>query len=368
MIKRSLMILLPALLITAASINAGPPAGEPAKYDLFVGGEDGYNTYRIPAMILTSDGTLLAFCEGRVNNQLDWGDIDLVLKRSFDNGITWGPLQVIHDDGAHTIGNPAPVVDRDTGRIWLPFCWNNDRVFVTFSDDEGATWAEPREITEDVKLEGWGWYATGPVHAVQLSSGRLLIPCDHTEGGVIYSHAIYSDDHGETWRLGGSVAMHTDEATVVELANGSIYINMRNHIPRPNNFNFNWHRAWAVSRDRGESWSKVDLSRELRTPNCQGSVLRYTDPSAGDKSRILFSSPRANFRSGMTIWISYDEARTWPVKKLITPMPAAYSDMAVLPDMSIGLLYETGPLLPYSKTTYERFTLKWLTNGKDSIE
>jgi len=309
------------------------------------------------------DGTLLAFCEGRVDNQLDWGDIDLVLKRSDDNGRTWSDLQVIHDDGGHTIGNPAPVLDRDTGRVWLPFCRNNDRVFVTFSDDHGETWAEPREITEDVKLPGWGWYATGPVHAIQLKSGRLLIPADHSDGPSTYSHVIYSDDHGETWELGGSLAATTNEATVVEFSDGSVYINMRNNIRDPRYFWVNWHRAWAMSEDGGETWSETRLVPELDTPACQGAALRYPQP--GGAGPILFSSPITPFRSGMTVWVSYDEAKTWPVKKMISTWPAAYADMAALPDRTVGILYETGPAWAYSTITFERLSLEWITGGEE---
>ncbi|MBN2311811.1 MAG: exo-alpha-sialidase, partial [Candidatus Hydrogenedentes bacterium] len=173
----------------------------PEQAPLFVAGQDGYHTYRIPAILVSKKGTILAFCEGRKNSGADHGDIDLVLKRSFDNGATWGPMQKVWDDGENTIGNPCPVVDQSTGTIWLPFCWNNDRVFVTRSDDDGATWAEPVEITDSVKPDSWGWYATGPVHGIQLASGRLLIPCDHRVKGVEIntSHVIYSDDHGATW-------------------------------------------------------------------------------------------------------------------------------------------------------------------------
>ncbi len=188
--------------------------------DVFESGKDGYHTYRIPALIVSRHGTVLAFCEGRKNSRADYGNIEIVLKRSPDNGTTWGAMRIVWDDGANTIGNPCPVVDRNTGMIWLLFCRNNDPVFVTKSSDDAQSWSTPVEITRDVKPSAWGWYATGPGHAVQLSGGRLLIPCDHKVGNAIYSHMIYSDDHGASWKLGGTVGPNTDECQVVETTAG----------------------------------------------------------------------------------------------------------------------------------------------------
>ena len=129
------------------------------KTDVFVSGAGGYHSYRIPAVILTPKGTLLAFCEGRKTSRSDHGDLDLVLRRSTDNGKTWTPTQTVYEEGGDakiTIGNPCPVVDQATGRIWLPFCRNNDKVLVTYSDDDGKNWAKPREITDSVKQPSWG--------------------------------------------------------------------------------------------------------------------------------------------------------------------------------------------------------------------
>src|SRR5438552_1926843 len=130
-------------------------------------------------MIVTPRGTVLAICEGRKKSTSDSGNIDLVLRRSTDGGKTWEPLRVIIDDGDNTAGNPCPVVDRQTGTIWLPFCRNNREVLVTFSRDEGETWSKPENITSQVSEPRWTWYATGPGHGIQLRDGRLLVPCDH---------------------------------------------------------------------------------------------------------------------------------------------------------------------------------------------
>ena len=140
--------------------------------DVFQGGTEGYHTYRIPAIVLTNKNTLLAFCEGRKTGAGDHGDMDLMLRRSTDGGKTWQPMQLVYEEGGDakiTIGNPCPVVERTTGTIWLPFCRNNDRVFITHSTDDGETWAAPAEITGAVKKPDWGWYATGPGHGIQLA-------------------------------------------------------------------------------------------------------------------------------------------------------------------------------------------------------
>lgn len=331
-------------------------ASEPFSTNVFVGGLGGYPTYRIPAMVVTGKGTILAFCEGRKTGILDHGNLDLVLKRSFDNGRTWGPLQVIEGKGFVTWGNPAPVVDRDTGTIWLPFCLDNDRVFVTHSNDDGATWAEPTEITDDVKLPGWGWYATGPGHSIQLSGGRLLIPCDHGTIKGTYSHVIYSDDHGQTWKLGGILDQGTNEAMAIETTSGRIYLTMRNTYGKK-------RRAYAWSDNHGLDWSSVQLDDNLVGPTCQASILSL----AKGKTPVLFMNPASVKRENMAVRISYDEARTWGPPRTIHPGPAAYSDMAVLSDTTVGALYENGRIWPYSKITFINMDLEWISEGEDRI-
>ena len=177
---------------------------------------------------------------GRKTGRGDHGDIDLVVKRSSDVGKTWGPLQLLYEEGGDariTIGNPCPVIDRDSGTIWLPFTRNNTAVLVTHSTDDGKTWSNPVNITDAVKKPEWSWYATGPGVGIQLRhgkyKGRLVIPCDHKAKSdvrnVNYSHAIYSDDRGKTWKLGGTVAPHTNECQVAELPDGTLLMNMRNY-------------------------------------------------------------------------------------------------------------------------------------------
>jgi sialidase-1 len=356
-------------LTVELALGAGPCKGDdgpPSQSDVFVGGSEGYHTYRIPGIVLTKKGTLLAFCEGRKTGSGDEGDIDLVLRRSPDHGKTWEPMQLVYEEGGTakiTIGNPCPVLDRQTGTIWLPFCRNNDRVFVTLSTDDGKTWAKPTEITSQVKKPTWQWYATGPGHGIQLSSGRLLIPCDHSERSVPgrdnagHSHVFYSDDHGQTWTLGGMSDPYTDECEAVELADKSILLCMRHYVEPK-------QRAFALSRDGGLTWSKPQKHPEVYCPVCQASIERYS-LAPGTPNRILYSGPGGPGRTHLTLRMSADEGKTWPVSRVLWPGPAAYSDLVVLPDNTIGCLYERGNKGAYEKITFARLMLGWLLAGKD---
>ena len=341
--------------------------------DVFISGTGGYHTYRIPAIIVTPRGTLLAFCEGRKTSRSDHGDLDLLLRRSTNNGQTWTPTQIVYEEGGEaeiTIGNPCPVVDQETGRIWLPFCRNNDDVLITFSDDDGETWARPTEITDSVKPSSWGWYATGPGVGIQLTqgqyAGRLVIPCDHSQqldgSRVMFSHAFYSDDHGENWRLGGTVDRHTDECQVVELSDGALMMNMRNYWGRSGQQpDKDKMRVVALSRDGGESWGELRFDETLIEPICQGSLLRYSAQGEASSARLLFSNPASKTtRERLTVRLSPDEGATWPAALLLHEGPAAYSCLTVLPEGSIGCLYEGGDKDAYEKIIFARFSLESL--------
>ncbi len=341
---------------------------------LYQSGSEGYHTFRIPALAVTTNGTLLAFAEGRKAGRGDAGEIDLVLKRSFDNGVTWQPLQLIVTESAMTCGNPCPVVDRDTGTIWLPFCKNladgNEdlitqgkaprTVWLTQSTDDGATWAEPQEITAAVKNPAWTWYATGPTHGIQLQSGRLLIPCDHIVGkhfdrkrDPYHSHVIYSDDHGATWQIGGLVPAGTNECAVVELTNGDIYINCRNYVGEK-------RRQVAQSHDQGNTFTDIRWDDTLVEPICQASLVRLSDERTGDCNRVLFANPASTNREQMSVRLSEDECRSWSIAKRIYEGPSAYSDLALAADGTICCLYERGAEHPYETLTLARFDLAWL--------
>jgi sialidase-1 len=351
-------IVLSAAIHSAAVASGAEESVQQA--DVFQSGTEGYHTYRIPAIVLSSKNTLLAFCEGRKTGGGDHGDLDLMLRRSTDAGKTWQPMQLVYEEGGTekiTIGNPCPVVDRTTGTIWLPFCRNNDRVFIIKSTDDGLTWDKPLEITRHVKKPEWGWYATGPGHGIQLQGGRLVIPCDCGDSRAKTKHSlvIYSDDHGQAWNLGGVTEDTMNECEVVELADKSLLLSMRNY--RGKN-----QRAFATSSDAGLTWSPPTSHEQVYCPTCQASIQRYSSPTTGGKNRILYSGPGGPKRKSMTIRLSYDEGKTWPVAKLLYEGSAAYSDLVVLPDDSIGCLYERDG---YRKISFARFTLGWLTDGKD---
>jgi sialidase-1 len=360
--------LLPAaLLLSAAAWSASFTQTE-----VFRSGEGGYHTYRIPALITTPKGTLLAFCEGRKNSGSDTGDIDMLLRRSFDGGKTWSPVQKLADKGEDTIGNPAPVVERKTGTIFLLMTSNpgnlgektitegsNYRaaraIWIIRSKDDGATWTQPLEITAQVKHADWTWYATGPGNGIQTRTGRLVIACDHNrrEGDVRFSHIIYSDDRGETWKIGGIAEGKTNESAVAELKDGQLLLNMRSYHGKH-------RRAIQRSRDGGLTWGALELDEALIEPVCQASLVAAVPAGKKSNGRLLFSNPAAVTRTKMTVRLSEDDGRTWSAARLVHEGPAAYSSLAVLPDRTIGLLYERGERRPYEKITFAHFDLNWV--------
>ena len=339
-----------------------------------------YFTHRIPALLTTGKGTLLAFCEARSGSASDSAPIDLVLRRSLDNGKTWTPAQVVAHFPGFTVGNPAPVEDSKTGVIWLLMTANpagvteseiaesspkgTRTVWITHSSDDGVHWAAAREITASTKKSNWTWYATGPGNGIQLKSGRLVVPCDHNVAGTHarYSHVIYSDDDGKTWKIGGSAGPKTNESAVVQLADGSLLLNMRSYAGQH-------HRAIALSHDGGITWSQIRLDPALIEPVCQASLIRYTLAREGRRNRLLFSNPDdAAHRDRMTVRLSYDDGKTWPASRLVYAGPSAYSSLTVMRDGAIGLLYERGSASAYEEIEFARFNLKWLTHGADHFK
>jgi sialidase-1 len=339
---------------------------------LFKAGDDGYKSYRIPALVTTPKGSLLAFCEGRRNGAGDAGDIDMLVKRSTDGGRTWTAQQVIWDDSTNTCGNPCPVVDEITGTVFLIMTHNlgSDKeseiikkmarstrtVWVCSSTDDGVSWSQPSNITANTKNPQWGWYATGPGIGIQIKNGphkgRLVIPCDHTYDDSatteMGSHAIYSDDHGQSWKLGGTITPKQNECQMVEIAdgNGTLLMNMRSYFQRK-------CRTHALSYDGGLTWTSPVDQPTLMEPVCQASILRFTWPKKKTKSCILFLNPASGKRLNMTIRASFDEGQTWPVIRTLYAGPSAYSCMTVLPNGDIGCFYEAGTKNPYERMIFQ---------------
>lgn len=337
-----------------------------SQVEVFRAGEDGYHTFRIPALLETRKRSLLALCEGRRGGRSDSGDIDLVMKRSGDGGKTWSALQLISDMGPNTVGNPCPVQDRKSGRILLPLTFNPgnvterqmmDRevearrtVFLTHSDDDGKTWAQPREITASTRKPEWTWYATGPGVGIQTKKGRIVIPCDHAVEGSrdFFSHVIYSDDGGGTWQMGGSAAVGTNECQVAELRDGTLVLNMRSYHKKN-------RRAIARSADGGLTWSPLEWDEALIEPVCQASLI-----AAGGV--LYFSNPASTKRERMTVRSSRDGGRTWAASRVLHEGPAAYSCLAAVGSRDIGCLYECGEKDAYERIVFARFAKGWVNS------
>ncbi|RBM06891.1 exo-alpha-sialidase [Streptomyces sp. PT12] len=355
----------------------------------FVSGTEGYDTFRIPAVVTTADGALLAFAEGRVGGAGDTGNIDVVARRSEDGGCTWGALLLVAGGEGDTRGNPAPVVDPATGRVVLLTSFNSGevteaqimrgevtpeqsrRVFVQTSDDHGRTFGPPREITEDAKLPHWRWYATGPGHAVALTrgehAGRLVVPANHSaappdgssdtgqEARYYGSHALLSDDGGATWRIGYvdddyEGVNNSNESIAAELPDGRLYFNVRDQ-----NGTSAGNRLDSHSSDGGET-----LDREFAVqptlsdvPVVQATVLQLE----GRHAPLLFAGPSVpTRRAALAVWRSDDAGQTFARVETLSEQPAAYSDLVQIDRRTVGVLYETGVTGPYETIEFRRLT------------
>ena len=356
--------------------------------EVFVGGQDDINTYRIPSIICTRKGTVLAFCEGRKDNGEDGTPTHLVMKRSVGNAREWNPQRhlgsvpagrsreanlmweplriVLASRTTEAYMNPVPVIDESTGTIFLLVDYythydahldglgGRGHVWILRSADEGATWSAPTDITSSV-----GNKELGPGAGIQMRSGRLVAP--------VYDGVIYSDDHGKTWNAGAKSPLRPNESQIVELADGSLMFNLRG-APQ---------RTVMLSRDGGATWGEPHRDQVLTDSKqwggCQASLVRYTREDTQGRNRLLFANPAdVNYRADMTVRLSYDEGQTWPVAKLIKKGTGAYSSLAVFPDGTAGVIFETGNsydgiVETYSKLAFARFNLEWLTDGKDSL-
>jgi sialidase-1 len=360
---------------------------------LFEADTGGYATYRIPGLVVTDKGILLAYCEARKSATGDWGAIDLVYRRSTDGGKTWTEPKKIVDIGGGFEKNPVavnlklgkfpditvnnPVAIADNGIVHFLYCVEYMRCFYTRSEDDGKTFAPPVEITPTFEAfrpaYDWKVLATGPGHGIRLSkSGRLVVPVWLSTGEGGHGHrpsavaTIFSDDGGKTWTAGDIVVKHPDltnpsETAAVELPDGRVMLNIR-HESEPH------HRAVSVGPDGATKWSKPALDAALPEPVCMGSLVRWGN-------RILFANPHnpdGRERKNLSVHASDDGGKTWKHRRAIEPGPSGYSDLAVGADGWTYCLYEAGTVgeKPFHvKTlTLAKFNEVWLRGGKTAAD
>lgn len=369
--KKIVIILLSFLFlfnIAFAQNNAVP---------VFVSGQDGYASYRIPAIIRLPDGDLLAFAEGRVNGAADFGDVKIVMKRSKDNGRLWSALQIVANNDSLQAGNAAPVVDLTDprypkGRIFLFYNTGNKpeweirkgigerEVWYKTSADNGKTWSEPVNITSQVKKDGWRSYANTPGHAIQFLwgkyKGRIYVAANHSEGNPqphfedYDAHGFYTDNHGETFHLSENISFSgSNENMATELCGNKMMLNIRNQKEEPR------CRIIAVSNDGGVYWDTTYYDYQLPDPVCQGSIL--TIGCKKNKAILAFcNNDDTVHRRNLTLRISFDSGKTWAKKYLVDKkgVSTAYSDIVKISKRKIGVIYERKD---YSEIVFK--AMKW---------
>lgn len=382
---------LPPLLasLAASAVVAAEPFCEQTV--LFQAGEGGYELYRIPGVVATPSGVVLVSCEARKTAKGDWGDIDLYLRRSTDGGRSWSaPRLLVDGDGRGfapnplaaaqqlsgpdqiTVNNPVAIVDARPGVIHLLYCIEYARCFYLRSEDDGATFSEPVEIT--AAFEGfrprydWKVLATGPGHGIQLRTGRLIVPVWLSTGTGGHAHrpsvnsTIFSDDGGRTWQSGEIIAgpeqpANPSETIAVELSDGSVMVNFRHESPER-------RRGVSVSADGATAWSPVRFDPALPEPICMASLVRGPQIPGADRPTLLFSNPynaESRERRNVSIQVSFDDGRTWTKRRTLEAGPSGYSDLAVGPDGTIYCFYERGGAQYGPRTlTLARFNVEWV--------
>ena len=349
-----------ALLATEHSAHGRSPGSSSPRGDgrlvshPYISGEGGYSCYRTPGLAISSAGTVLAFCGGRVDNCKDEGNIDVVLRRSSDGGRSWAPLQVLANDGPNPCKIPVPVV-LPSGRILLLWLWNAsvkreaDRgkrfVRITHSDDDGRSWAPSRDITDQVRLRGWKpWYGIGPGHGIvkqrEPAAGRIVVPARHSrKGRGSASHLLLSDDGGLSWRVGAIAGYSpSSECTVAELGDGRLMLNSRSN---------GGARVVSISEDGGLTMASSGPDPRLIEPlnGCQASLLTYAF-GPNRQATLLFANPAdLHQRTNGRLRLSPDNGQTWSRGFGYGDGPGSfsgYSDLARFTNGDVALLVESG--------------------------
>ncbi len=377
------------------------------RQELFHREQGGYLIYRIPGIVVTKAGTILAYTEARQSERGDWGPADILLRRSEDKGKTFSaPTKIASVPGPHiknpvalaknlgppdavTYNNPVMIADQKTGSVHFLFCLEYMRAFYSRSDDDGNTFSTPQEITsafEELRPKyDWKVLAIGPGHGIQMRNGRLLAAIWLSLGTGAMAHrpsvtsTIYSDDKGRTWHAGGIAVPDTpdwvypNETAAIQLTDGRVMLNVRTESKAQ-------RRLIVYSKDGSTKWSHPEFQPQLLEPICFGSMVRLSSKSTGGRNRILFVNPdnlsradgkeqpgKSRDRKNLTVQLSYDEGKDWSMKRVVEPGAAGYSDLAVLPDRDILCWYEKGVAntFPTQSLILAKFNLDWLSDGKD---
>ena len=363
-----------ALSPVAAAGESGQAAGtvaDPAI--LFRQGRGGFHTYRIPGVVVTARGSVLAWCEARKFTAADRGEIEIHLRRSTDDGRIWDEArQVAHlgprlprnphmpaqkkrknmgGPDEQTVNNAVAIATR-AGPVHLLYCVEYMRCFHTRSDDDGVTWSTPREIT--AAADGfrpridWQAVAFGPGHGIELGGGRLVAPvwiadyraAEGTPRARRHGSGVLFSDDGTTWQAGDLALPGGGESCLAELSDGRVTLTARNSDPRN-------RRLSAVSLDGATAWSEPRLIDDLPEWGCMAGFVRHPGTDAFPGPLLLHSAPDTDYRAhsarrDLTVWASRDDGLTWPVHRLLRAGPSAYSDLAVLPDGRVICVYESG--------------------------
>jgi sialidase-1 len=383
----SMKTILFTLLLSALQLVADEPFLE--KSEVFPPELNGIARYRIPGVVVTPKGTVLAYAEARKNGSSDWGEIEIHLRRSTNGGKTWEASSQIAHHGARlegnprkaeggekeqTVNNPVAIVDRETGAIEFLYCINYARCYSMRSTDDGVTWSAPVDITASFEpfraKYDWKVIATGPGHGIQIRSGRLVVPIwlaygkagDHAPSAA---GTIYSDDHGKTWQAGDLCLPNEgdfgnpNETMITEVSNGCVMLVSRS-VSKAN------RKIVTTSPNGATDWTTPVFHDQLWEPVCMASIIAH--PSK--PGTLIYSNPHTlkldkdgkevpggrGKRENLCIKLSHDDGKTWPINKVIDPGKAAYSDLAVLPDGTVLCLYEAD-----TSIVCARFNLEWIT-------
>ena len=368
------------------------------KTNLFEARTNGYWSYRVPGMVCTPRGVVLVTVEARRGKGGDWDDNDILLRRSVDGGVTWeSPRRVVSQEqyGPGPVGNFVMIVDTQQDCVHALYCHSHSRFFYMCSDDDGATFSAPVEITESMLAFRQRYnlrvLAFGPGHGIQLENGRLVVPVwmsngEGTEFGAgklghrpSEAACIFSDDHGQTWQCGDTV-IRTDEhfrnpseTIAVQLSDDRVLFNIRSEGQEN-------RRLISISDDGAHGWSAPRFDEALLEPVCMASILKLKATSPQGIPYILFANPDnlenelvapgknlAHDRKRLTVKLSADDCQTWPVTRILEAGPSAYSDLAATPDGTVLCVYENGMVERMTDTRYitvARFDLAWVEHNR----